>query len=262
MGLLGNLSAAQVVEQVVEARRWLAHYQQQQQQKEVGGWIQNDSNLTPSTSKQQQDRHHEHQQQQQQKGIGEDHASSRQQQQEQGEVGALENLFRIASSGSSTTDSTCRISEEVSTSGSSTSSGRSSSSSSRQPQKGRWPAAPPRISNIVFMGMGEPLHNMDAVMPALDILADTQGLALSRSKIIVSTVGLVPQIRELRASGKAKLAVSLHATTDEVRGDGGGGEGIRGRGNRAGGGGEGSYGWGCAGEGLKDEVRWPQMYHG
>jgi adenine C2-methylase RlmN of 23S rRNA A2503 and tRNA A37 len=70
---------------------------------------------------------------------------------------------------------------------------------------------------LYFAGMGEPLHNMTALMPALDIICHPQGLALSRSKVIVSTVGLVPQLRQLRASGKAKLAVSLHATTDEVR---------------------------------------------
>jgi 23S rRNA (adenine2503-C2)-methyltransferase len=70
---------------------------------------------------------------------------------------------------------------------------------------------------LCFAGMGEPLHNMTALMPALDIICHPQGLALSRSKVIVSTVGLVPQLRQLRASGKAKLAVSLHATTDEVR---------------------------------------------
>ncbi|KAG2436286.1 hypothetical protein HXX76_006597 [Chlamydomonas incerta] len=71
------------------------------------------------------------------------------------------------------------------------------------------------IANIVFMGMGEPLHNYDAVMAAIEILAT--GLELSRNKIIVSTVGLVPEMRRFIASGRAKLAVSLHATTDEVR---------------------------------------------
>jgi adenine C2-methylase RlmN of 23S rRNA A2503 and tRNA A37 len=70
---------------------------------------------------------------------------------------------------------------------------------------------------LCVAGMGEPLHNMTALMPALDIICHPQGLAVSRSKVIVSTVGLVPQLRQLRASGKAKLAVSLHATTDEVR---------------------------------------------
>ncbi|KAG2493191.1 hypothetical protein HYH03_008611 [Edaphochlamys debaryana] len=71
------------------------------------------------------------------------------------------------------------------------------------------------IANIVFMGMGEPLHNYDAVMAAIEILAT--GLELSRNKIIVSTVGLVPEMQRFIASKVAKLAVSLHATTDEVR---------------------------------------------
>jgi 23S rRNA (adenine2503-C2)-methyltransferase len=72
-----------------------------------------------------------------------------------------------------------------------------------------------RINNVVFMGMGEPLHNYDAVMAAVEIL--TGGLGFSHNKVIVSTVGLVPQIRSFVARGGAKLAVSLHATTDEVR---------------------------------------------
>ncbi|GIL77975.1 hypothetical protein Vretimale_7376 [Volvox reticuliferus] len=76
-------------------------------------------------------------------------------------------------------------------------------------------SVPIRIANIVFMGMGEPLHNYDAVMAAIEILAT--GLELSRNKIIVSTVGLVPEMRKFIAAGTAKLAVSLHATTDEVR---------------------------------------------
>ncbi|GAX77170.1 hypothetical protein CEUSTIGMA_g4615.t1 [Chlamydomonas eustigma] len=71
------------------------------------------------------------------------------------------------------------------------------------------------IGNIVFMGMGEPLHNYNALLAAIDILAE--GLCLSRSKIIVSSVGLVPEIRSFLDTKKAKLAVSLHATTDEVR---------------------------------------------
>ena len=211
MGLLGNLSAAQVVEQVVEARRWLAQYQQQQQQQqqeEKGvGWL---------LSQQQQE--------QQEEGSGErggagGAVSAHHQQQEKEEeeelLLKLGNQARAANSGSSSV-SASHVSQEASTSGSSSSS--SSSSSRKQQRGGKWPVAPPRISNIVFMGMGEPLHNMEAVMPALDILADTNGLSLSRSKIIVSTVGLVPQLKELRASGKAKLAVSLHATTDEVGG--------------------------------------------
>jgi len=81
-------------------------------------------------------------------------------------------------------------------------------------QSGR-PAMP--IANVVFMGMGEPLHNMDAVLAAVDVLADPAGLMLSRNKIVISTVGLVPEMRAFLDSKKAKLAVSLHATTDEVR---------------------------------------------
>ncbi|GLI63461.1 hypothetical protein VaNZ11_006434 [Volvox africanus] len=76
-------------------------------------------------------------------------------------------------------------------------------------------SVPIRIANIVFMGMGEPLHNYDSVMAAIEILAT--GLELSRNKIIVSTVGLLPEMRKFIAAGTAKLAVSLHATTDEVR---------------------------------------------
>lgn len=64
-------------------------------------------------------------------------------------------------------------------------------------------------------GMGEPFHNYEAVLAAIEILAT--GLSLSRNKIIVSTVGLVPEIRDFCARRVAKLAVSLHATTDEVR---------------------------------------------
>lgn len=74
------------------------------------------------------------------------------------------------------------------------------------------------FSNIVFMGMGEPLHNFDNLMPALEILTDDHGLGLSHRKITVSTVGLVPAIKRFGESGiPVNLAVSLNATTDEVR---------------------------------------------
>lgn len=73
------------------------------------------------------------------------------------------------------------------------------------------------ISNIVFMGMGEPLHNPDNVIPATNILIDRNGLNLSRRKVTVSTSGLVPEIERLGNESKARLAVSLNATTDEVR---------------------------------------------
>jgi 23S rRNA (adenine2503-C2)-methyltransferase len=74
------------------------------------------------------------------------------------------------------------------------------------------------FSNIVFMGMGEPLHNVDNVIRALNILTDHKGLAIPSRKITVSTVGLVPAIKKFGDSmAPANLAVSLNATTDEVR---------------------------------------------
>jgi 23S rRNA (adenine2503-C2)-methyltransferase len=74
-----------------------------------------------------------------------------------------------------------------------------------------------RLTNIVFMGMGEPLYNLDAVADAIDIIADEQGIAISRRRITVSTSGVVPQIRELGARTGAMLAISLHATNDALR---------------------------------------------
>ncbi|CAL8466079.1 g5615 [Coccomyxa elongata] len=89
----------------------------------------------------------------------------------------------------------------------------------RRVAAGELPAAAPLapISNIVFMGMGEPLHNFEAVGVALEVLCHPQGLQLSPNKVTVSTVGLVPQMRALAARSAVQLAVSLHATTDEVR---------------------------------------------
>jgi 23S rRNA (adenine2503-C2)-methyltransferase len=75
-----------------------------------------------------------------------------------------------------------------------------------------------RLRNIVFMGMGEPLHNYDAVMQAIDILRDPGGLALAGKKITVSTVGVVPGIRRLTAERRpVHLAVSLHGATQAER---------------------------------------------
>jgi len=72
--------------------------------------------------------------------------------------------------------------------------------------------------NLVFMGMGEPLANYRAVMDAVRIMNDARGLNLGARRVTVSTSGLVPQIRALAEEGMAVgLAVSLHATTDELR---------------------------------------------
>ena len=74
------------------------------------------------------------------------------------------------------------------------------------------------FSNIVFMGMGEPLHNYKGVLETLHILTDHHGLAISQRKITVSTSGLVPAIRDFGThKAPANLAISLNATTDEIR---------------------------------------------
>jgi 23S rRNA (adenine2503-C2)-methyltransferase len=74
-----------------------------------------------------------------------------------------------------------------------------------------------RISNIVFMGMGEPLLNLPAVLEAIRILTDPKAFAMAPRRITVSTAGVVPKIRELLEVGPINLAVSLHAVRDEVR---------------------------------------------
>ncbi len=73
------------------------------------------------------------------------------------------------------------------------------------------------IGNIVFMGMGEPLHNVDNVIRAIQILTDDKGLNFSRRKVTVSTSGLVPAIERLGEETDVQLAISLNATTDEIR---------------------------------------------
>ncbi|XP_047058952.1 dual-specificity RNA methyltransferase RlmN-like [Lolium rigidum] len=73
------------------------------------------------------------------------------------------------------------------------------------------------ITNVVFMGMGEPLHNVDNVIKASSIMVDEQGLQFSPRKVTVSTSGLVPQIKRFLHESNCDLAVSLNATTDEVR---------------------------------------------
>ncbi|THU68439.1 hypothetical protein C4D60_Mb08t03900 [Musa balbisiana] len=73
------------------------------------------------------------------------------------------------------------------------------------------------ITNVVFMGMGEPLHNIDNVIKAAAIMVDEQGLQFSPRKVTVSTSGLVPQLKRFLHESTCALAVSLNATTDEVR---------------------------------------------
>ena len=74
------------------------------------------------------------------------------------------------------------------------------------------------IRNIVFMGMGEPLQNLDNVIPAIQIMLDGNGLQLSNRRVTISTCGLVPEMARLgREIPNVNLAVSLNATTDELR---------------------------------------------
>jgi 23S rRNA (adenine2503-C2)-methyltransferase len=84
---------------------------------------------------------------------------------------------------------------------------------------GEWTAAPGqrRLTNVVFMGMGEPLCNLDAVADAMDVISDNEGMAISRRRITVSTSGVVPQLKTLGERTGAALAISLHATTDALR---------------------------------------------
>ncbi len=79
------------------------------------------------------------------------------------------------------------------------------------------PSAGRRITNIVFMGMGEPLLNLPNVLTAIDILSDNEGISISRRRITVSTSGIVPQMAPLGDQGKTMLAISLHAVTDALR---------------------------------------------
>ena len=74
-----------------------------------------------------------------------------------------------------------------------------------------------QLSNIVFMGMGEPLLNYDNVVKACRIMMDPEGLKLSRRKITVSTSGLVPKIVPLAKDAGVNLAISLHAVHDDLR---------------------------------------------
>ena len=84
---------------------------------------------------------------------------------------------------------------------------------------GEWPSAleDRRITNIVMMGMGEPLYNYDNVATALRIIMDNEGLSLSKRKITLSTAGVVPMMARCGEELDVNLAVSLHAVTDELR---------------------------------------------
>jgi 23S rRNA (adenine2503-C2)-methyltransferase len=84
---------------------------------------------------------------------------------------------------------------------------------------GEWPSPKEdrRLSNVVFMGMGEPLYNLETVAAAIDIIADGEGIAISRRRITVSTSGVVPDIPRAGELTQAMLAISLHATNDELR---------------------------------------------
>ncbi len=76
--------------------------------------------------------------------------------------------------------------------------------------------APEKITNVVFMGMGEPLDNPDAVFNSVKILNSEWGLNFSRKRVTISTSGIVPGLKDIAMSG-ARLAVSLNATTNEMR---------------------------------------------
>ncbi len=83
---------------------------------------------------------------------------------------------------------------------------------------GEWPTPfeERQITNMVFMGMGEPLYNFENVARAVEVLSDGEGIAIGRRRITVSTSGIVPEMDELGRLG-VMLAVSLHATNDELR---------------------------------------------
>jgi 23S rRNA (adenine2503-C2)-methyltransferase len=87
-------------------------------------------------------------------------------------------------------------------------------------QRAAAPGAEPEkrlVSNVVMMGMGEPLYNLEAVRDGLDVVADGDGLSISRRRITLSTSGVVPNIARAGNEIGVMLAVSLHAVTDELR---------------------------------------------
>lgn len=85
---------------------------------------------------------------------------------------------------------------------------------------GEWPSSSQdnrQVSNIVVMGMGEPLHNVENIIKALNIATDQDGLAVSKRRITLSTSGIVPQIPRIAKETGVKLAISLHAPNNEKR---------------------------------------------
>ncbi|MDP3491796.1 MAG: 23S rRNA (adenine(2503)-C(2))-methyltransferase RlmN, partial [Hyphomonadaceae bacterium] len=84
---------------------------------------------------------------------------------------------------------------------------------------GEWPTSTEDrlLTNIVFMGMGEPLYNLDNVVEAIETITDGEGISISKRRITVSTAGVAPKIPELGARTGAMLAISLHATNDDLR---------------------------------------------
>jgi 23S rRNA (adenine2503-C2)-methyltransferase len=84
---------------------------------------------------------------------------------------------------------------------------------------GEWPSSkePRQLTNIVMMGMGEPLYNYDNVVQALRIIMDEEGINISRRRITLSTAGVVPMIQKVGADLGVQLAISLHAVNDDLR---------------------------------------------
>ena len=82
-----------------------------------------------------------------------------------------------------------------------------------------WPSAQAGrpVTNIVLMGMGEPLYNLDNVITALKIVMDNEGISISKRRITLSTSGIVPEIYKCGLETDVNLAISLHAVTDDVR---------------------------------------------
>lgn len=82
---------------------------------------------------------------------------------------------------------------------------------------GQQPGGPRLVSNVVMMGMGEPLLNYDNVVRSMRIMLDDFGFGLSKRRVTLSTAGVIPAIRQLREDCDVSLAVSLHATNDALR---------------------------------------------